>query len=89
MLDNASRGGIGGRMLISPDFNLCDSADQTILWIALLTKQYEVAKMLIDADANINAVTQDQQTLLHKAISRRDLESCVFLLENGADIDQR
>lgn len=87
--NNASRGGIGGRMLISPDFNLCDSADQTILWIALLTKQYEVAKMLIDADANINAVTQDQQTLLHKAISRRDLESCVFLLENGADIDQR
>ena len=86
--ENASHGGGGGRIPIVPDFNIRDSEGQTPLELALWTQQHQIARSLIDAEADINGAS-DQQTLLHKAIKRKDLVSCLFLLENGADINLR
>ncbi len=89
ILDNASHGGGGGRIPIIPDFNLPDSEGQTVLELALWSEQYQVARSLLDAEADINYTGEDRQTLLHKAIKRNDITSCLFLIENGADIAQR
>ena len=77
-----------GRIPIIPDFNLQDSEGQTVLELALWTKQYPVARSLLEAEADINYVGNDKQTLLHKAIKRKDIDSCLFLIENGADINK-
>ena len=77
-----------GRIPIIPDFNLQDSEGQTVLELALWTKQYQVARSLLEAEADINYVGSDKQTLLHKAIKRKDIDSCLFLIENGADINK-
>ena len=87
--DNASRGAIGGRIPMMPDFNIIDSEGQSLLQLALLTKQYEIGKLLVDAEADLDVTGDDQRTLLHKSIQRKDVESCLFLLEHEADINKR
>ena len=77
-----------GRIPIFPDFNLQDSEGQTVLELALWTKQYQVARSLLDAEADINHIGVDGKTLLHKAITRKDVDSSLFLIENGADINR-
>lgn len=86
-LDNASHGGGMGRIPIIPDFSSQDSEGQTVLELALWTKQYQVARSLLDAEADINQSNQGSRSLLHKAIIRKDVDSCLFLIENGADIN--
>ena len=87
-IDNASHGGGMGRIPIIPDFSIQDSEGQTVLELALWTKQYQVARSLLDAEADINQVGQDGRSLLHKAIIRKDADSSLFLIENGADINK-
>ncbi|XP_047142037.1 rabankyrin-5 isoform X3 [Hydra vulgaris] len=79
----------GGRLPIVPDFNVLDSAGQTPLLIALLTKQYKIGKLLVNMDVDLNICGEDHQTLLHKMIMHRNVEACLFLLENGADVNKR
>ena len=81
--------GRGGRLPIVPDFNLCDSEEQTALELALCTGQMSVASRLLDAGANIEVQTTSGLTLLHKTIRRGDNAAALFLLENGADINNR
>lgn len=81
--------GRGGRLPIVPDFNLSDSEDQTPLELALCTGQMSVASRLIDAGASIEVQTTKGLTLLHKAVKRGDNASALFLLEHGADINNK
>ena len=81
--------GRGGRLPIVPDFNLSDSEEQTALELALCTGQMSVASRLLEAGANIEVQTTSGLTLLHKAIRRGDNAAALFLLENGADINNR
>jgi len=86
--DDASYGGGMGRIPIIPDFSIQDSEGQTVLELALWTKQYQVARSLLDAEADINHAGQQDRSLLHKAIMRKDVDSCLFLIENGADFNK-
>ena len=88
VLDDASYGGGMGRIPIIPDFSIQDSEGQTVLELALWTKQYQVARSLLDAEADINHAGQQDRSLLHKAIMRKDVDSCLFLIENGADFNK-
>lgn len=81
--------GRGGRLPIVPDFNLSDSEDQTPLELALCTGQISVASRLLDAGASIEVQTTKGLTLLHKAVRRGDNASALFLLEHGADINNK
>lgn len=72
-----------------PDFNLSDSEDQTALELALCTGQISVASRLLDAGASIEVQTTSGLTLLHKAVRRGDNASALFLLEHGADINNK
>ena len=81
--------GRGGRLPIVPDFNLSDSEDQTPLELALCTGQMSVANRLLDAGASIEVQTTKGLTLLHKAVRRGDNASALFLLEHGADINNK
>ena len=72
------------------DFNLLDSEGQSPLWLALLTKQQDVALQLIDAGANVNSTNATgDETMLHKSIMLKNLDTCLFLVENGADVNIR
>ena len=81
--------GRGGRLPIVPDFNLSDSEDQTPLELALFTGQMSVANRLLEAGASIEVQTTNGLTLLHKAVRRGDNASALFLLEHGADINNK
>ena len=81
--------GRGGRLPIVPDFNLSDSEDQTPLELALCTGQIPVASRLLDAGASVEVQTTKGLTLLHKAVRRGDNASALFLLEHGADINNK
>lgn len=82
--------GRGGRLPIVPDFNLSDSEDQTPLELALCTGQMSVARRLIEAGANVELQTATNGlTLLHKAVRRGDSASALFLLDHGADINNK
>ncbi|XP_048582377.1 rabankyrin-5 isoform X2 [Nematostella vectensis] len=79
--------GRGGRLNIVPDFNVCDSEEQSALELGLWTAQYGVAARLLEAGARIDAQTSSGLTLLHKAIKRADNSAALFLLEHGANIN--
>ena len=81
--------GRGGRLPIVPDFNLSDSEDQTPLELALFTGQMSVANRLLEAGASIEVQATNGLTLLHKAVRRGDNASALFLLEHGADINNK
>lgn len=57
--------------------------------LALCTGQISVASRLLDAGASIEAQTTKGLTLLHKAVRRGDNASALFLLEHGADINNK
>lgn len=56
--------------------------------LALLEKDVEIAKLLIDKGANLNAQDIDGSSLLMSAISREDFFSAEFLIEHSCDINQ-
>lgn len=86
--DDASHGGGMGRIPIIPDFSIQDSEGQTVLELSLWTNQYHVARSLLDSEADINHSDQQGRSLLHKAIMRKDIDSSLFLVENGADFNK-
>lgn len=72
-----------------PNFTLKDALDQTPLAVALWSGLHDIAKLLMLAGCNINDTNRDGYSLLHQAIIKKDTPSCIFLLENGADIAKR
>lgn len=87
--ENASRGGLGGRIPIATDFNLLDSEGQSLLWLSLLSKQNDVSKILVDAGSFVDLENEKGETLLHRSIVYKDSEATLFLLQNGANINKR
>lgn len=77
----------GGRLNIAPDFDICDSEEQSALEHALLTGQYRLAEQVLEAGANIDLQDSQGFTLMLKTIRRRDVRSALFLIEHGADIN--
>ena len=66
-----------------------DSEGQSLLWLALLSQQSDVAKMLVDAGSFVDLEDDNKETLLHRSIVFKDSESTLFLLQNGANINKR
>jgi len=72
-----------------PNFSIKDSQEQTPLAVALWAGLHSIARQLLTGGANINLANSQGLTLLHQAILRQDGPSCVFLLDNQADIHSR
>ena len=61
----------------------------TALKVALKEKNYEIAKVLLDNGADINARDSDVRTAFRRAIRKKNYEFVKVLLDNGADINAR
>lgn len=57
--------------------------------LALFTGQMSIANRLLEAGASIEVQATNGLTLLHKAVKRGDNASALFLLEHGADINNK
>lgn len=59
------------------------------LYLAVIGQHYDIAKMLIDQGADVNAVNAKAigATPLMIAASRQNLDITLLLLDNGADVD--
>ncbi|CAO2647557.1 Nn.00g084790.m01.CDS01 [Neocucurbitaria sp. VM-36] len=53
----------------------------------LVASTKDVMELLIHNGADVNACTGDGETVLHKAISRGDMDSVELLLSKGADVN--
>ena len=89
LTENASSGGLSGRIPIATDFNLTDSEGQSLLWLSLVTQQQDIAKVLVDAGAYVDQEDDRGETLLHRSLTRKDVNATLFLLQNGANINKR
>ncbi|OJD16063.1 hypothetical protein AJ78_03736 [Emergomyces pasteurianus Ep9510] len=68
------------------DIESCnDETGYTAFHRALLNGHTDVAKFLLDHEANIDALTPDGHTLLFNAVIHNNLDMAEFLLENGAN----
>ena len=79
----------GGRLNVAPDFDICDSEEQSVLEHALSTAQYRLAKNVLEAGANIDLQNSLGCSLMLTTIKRKDVPSALFLIEHGADINVR
>ena len=79
----------GGRLNVAPDFDICDSEEQSVLEHALSTAQYRLAKNVLEAGANIDLQNSRGCSLMLTTIKRKDVPSALFLIEHGADINVR
>lgn len=71
------------------DFNLKNSEGDSPLKIALNLNRLEMIPLLVKGGANLNERNVDtQMTLLHETIIREDIEMALFLLKQGADINE-
>jgi ankyrin repeat protein len=75
-----------------PNFRAASGAhggEETPLQIAASMGNLHVASMLIDAGANVRAITDTGRTALHFAVLGSHLDLTRLLIEKGADIDAR
>ena len=80
----------GQSLQVIPNLALKDSAGQSVLGVALWTEnRLEIAEQLLGGGANVNDTDNEGRTLLLQAISRRDVDSALFLLRNQADANAR
>ena len=79
----------GGRLNLAPDFDICDSEEQSALEHALMTGQYRLAETILEAGANIDLYDSQGCSLMLKTIKRKDVPSALFLIKHGADINVR
>ena len=75
--------------LIMPNFSIKDSLDQTPLAVALWAGLHDIARKLMLGGASVNDTNSEGLTLLHQAVLRKDTPSCIFLMDNQADIKKR
>lgn len=77
------------------DVNLPNKSDEmgneneTALHAAAWWGRPEMAKILIDAGANVNAVDKDRSTPLHEAVRMGKIRVARLLLERGANLDAK
>ena len=78
---------------LNPNLEALQMEEMTPLWIALIFDQEEIAKELIHAGANVNAILKVQgtafdETPIHFAISENFSDKLIdLLIEQGADIN--
>lgn len=65
--------------------NAWSDDDELPLELALRSKNESVANSLIQHGSDVNLRDKDGESLLHRAIRRRDAHSALFLLDNKAD----
>lgn len=87
ILDTLMRG--NNNFLIIPNFSIKDSLDQTPLAVALWAGFHDIARKLMLGGASVNDANAEGLTLLHQAVLRKDTPSCIFLMDNRADISKR
>ena len=65
------------------------SAGETALHCAAFWDRYEIARLLIDARADVNALSDKKSTPLHEAARMNNVNIARLLLEKGAKPDVR
>lgn len=70
------------------DFNLKTSTGDSPLTLALSLKMHDIVPLLIKGGSNVNARNKEGLTLLHQAILNRSSETAIFLIKNGAHIEE-
>ncbi len=73
----------------TPDFQVRDELGNTALVVALIDKNFEIAKLLIEHGADVNGLNVFKDTLLVNAIGEKDKEVVSFLIEAGADVNAK
>lgn len=68
---------------------LRDGHGESPLSLALWTDQFDIAKQLVAAGADHQAVDTEEPGLLYVAILREKPQAALFLLENGASYKER
>jgi ankyrin repeat protein len=79
----------GGQVDIRNKSEYTGDVGETALHCAAFWGRYEIARLLIDAGADVNALTDRQSTPLHDAARLRNVKIARFLLEKGAKPDAR
>lgn len=87
--DRASRMGHLNSALMTPNFDMKNSAHQTPLSLAIKLRLKDVAEMLILSGSDVDVRDERKNTLLHQAIMDGDEEMAHFLLQHGADTNIR
>lgn len=67
------------------DFNCKDGNGDSPLSLCLSLNRIHLVPILISGGADVNFRNSENLTLLHQSILKRDDETAVYLLENGAD----
>lgn len=70
-----------------PDFNVKDSEGDTPICVALSEGHLGVVSALIQGGSDINLRNSKGFTLLHQAILKEDVQTALFLLDSGADMN--
>lgn len=78
-----------GKLEIGLNVNLSDGHMESPLSLALWTDQFDIAKQLLAAGADHQAVDTEEPSLLYVAVVREKPQAALFLLENGASYKQR
>lgn len=61
----------------------------SVLWKSIDDEQYDFAKILIDAGADVNAKEGEGDSPLHEACAKSNLELARLLIEKGADVNSK
>lgn len=69
-------------------YQRCGPSELTPLHIAIAAGQYTMAELLVDAGADVNALTRECKTPLYQAVARADFDLVQLLLNHGAHVWQ-
>jgi ankyrin repeat protein len=61
--------------------------DKTDIWTAAVIGDVDLVRQLLDEGAQVQAINEDGQTLLHMAATRGNVNLVDLLVERGADVD--
>lgn len=79
----------GESSFLMPDFNIKDSDGQSVLSLCLWKSSLELAKRLIEHEADVNITDTEDIPLLHQAILRQCTEAALFLLDQSPDLERK
>ena len=77
----------GSKTLTQADLNIKTHEGKTALHLAILNRQDDIAKLLIENGANLDTKDNEAKTALHLAIEDNQDELAKLLIEKGAVID--
>jgi ankyrin repeat protein len=90
--DNYEESILHHMILSGANVNIKDSQNRSALYYAVYKGNYNCIKMLLDHDADINAVFDSGKTVLHVAFEKElspDIEVIKLLLDRGVDANKR